>query len=107
MNVIPSILANIRIVSPANYESSCWLWDAATDHGEPSLWVAGTRYRARQELFRQEFGYDNDAPFRGTHCDVPGCVNPLHDLRAPKPPRMVGVFEEVKTGQLVRARPKF
>jgi|GEM_PF-6303844 len=107
MHLITLILGNTRVVDPTNHVTSCWLWDAAFDHGEPSLWVNGVRYRARQELFRQEFGYDNDAPFRGTHCGVPGCVNPLHDLRAPKPQRMVGVFEEVDTGQRIVHSPKF
>lgn len=107
MSVISFILTNAKTVTPTDPAGSCWLWQGPLDHGLPSIWFEGVRYRVHDELYRQEFGTDSDFNFTGTHCGVCGCVNPLHDKRAPRPPRVVGIFDEPESDVKVVTKPKF
>jgi hypothetical protein len=93
--LVKHVLASVRIAEPHRPIGSCWLWRGAYSSltpGAPSFTYEGDRYLVHDILYRQEFGFAPPTRYRGTHCGVPGCVNPAHDARAVKPSRIVHLF---------------
>lgn len=95
--LVKQVLASVRIAEPHKPLTSCWVWRGSYSSltpGAASFTHKGERYLVHDLLYRQEFGDSPPTRYRGTHCGVPGCVNPAHDARAPKPPRIVHLFEK-------------